>query len=77
MLVSCVRCHFYMYLSMSHTLQTPLRKVTIEMSVSGLTLPDNINRIARLSINPFLICKKEQNEIILNFKIFENNGIYS
>ena len=34
-----------------------LRKVIIEMSVSGLTLLDNINRVARLS-TPFLICKK-------------------
>ena len=42
-----------------HTSQKPLRKVIIEMSVSGrLTLLDNINRVARLSITPFLICKK-------------------
>ena len=41
-----------------HTSQKPLRKVIIiEMSVSGLTLLDNINRVARLSIT-FLICKK-------------------
>ena len=54
-----------------HTSHKPLRKVIIEMSVSVLTLLDNINRVARLSITPFLICKKEQNEIIFNFKIMK------
>ena len=54
-----------------HTSQKPLRKVIIEMSVRGLTLLDNINRVARLSRTPFLICKKEQNDIILNFKIMK------
>ena len=48
--VSCVRCRFYMYLSMSTHFATKktLGKVIIEMSVSGLTLLDNINRVARL-----------------------------
>ena len=41
-----------------HTSQKTLRKVIFEMSVSGLTLLDNINKVARLSITPFLICKK-------------------
>ena len=54
-----------------HTSQKPLKKVIIEMSVSGLTLLDNINRVVRLSITPFLICKKEQNKIILNYKIMK------
>ena len=42
-----------------HTSQKPLKKVIIEMSVSGLTLLNNINRVVRLSITPFLICKKK------------------
>ena len=54
-----------------HTSQKPLRKVIIKLSVSGLTLLVNINRVTRLSITPFLICKIEQNVINLNFKIMK------
>ena len=40
-----------------HTSRKPLRKVIIEMSVSCLTLIDNINRVDKFSITPYLNCK--------------------